>query len=126
MRQKPPVEVFDAPTDVSGVSRDLSCKPGKEATRLGGRADPVSEMPVSRPRSALAIGRRSFPDGRSGGTSSPVGIDRTTAPGLIDPTTRNPALLTAAARRIRRILRCHGNCRFGPRWRTWCVRPWFG
>ena len=49
MRQKPPVEVFDAPTDVSGVSRDLSCKPGKEATRLGGRADPVSEMPVSRP-----------------------------------------------------------------------------
>jgi hypothetical protein len=49
MRQKPPVEVFDAPTDVSGVSRDLSRKPGKEATRLGGRADPVSEMPVSRP-----------------------------------------------------------------------------
>ena len=51
MRQKPPVEVFDAPTDVSGVSRDLSCKPGKEATRLGGRADPVSEMRVYLPRS---------------------------------------------------------------------------
>jgi hypothetical protein len=36
---------------VNGVSRDLSCRPGQEATRLGGRADPASEMPVSRPRS---------------------------------------------------------------------------
>ncbi len=54
MRQKPPVEVFDAPTDVSGVSRDLSCKPGKEATRLGGRADPVSEMLVYQPRRAVS------------------------------------------------------------------------
>ena len=75
MRQKPPVEVFDAPTDVSGVSRDLSRKPGKEATRLGGRADPVSGyagftasgpvfewlvIPV-RPRSAFAPGTLSEP-----------------------------------------------------------------
>src|ERR1039458_2316121 len=56
--------VFSLDKYLSWMSRDLSCKPGKEATRLGGRADPVSEMPVSRPRSALAIGRRSFPDGR--------------------------------------------------------------